>query len=254
MLVFTTRIWMSRNMAEENESSGGSRYSLSGFMKLEALVIAGATLLLYLQGLLYVEAFCAGLGITRELFNLTFSEVVLHAWVHLMSQGIIYGTALIAVLFGFPVLLTVVDLVITLIAQRRRRNRKASDKKPESREEKRLAQKLDRQWDQLGAVVIALAVVLGLFIHSGKRSIASAEKAGKARLENKQVSTVTLTNGSKQELVYLARLGETYAFIQPGSDQPRRFVMMPRSEIAKMEFAASQPTAKEEAKVPAVSP
>lgn len=75
MLVFATRIWMSRSMAEENESSGGSRYSLSGFMKLEALVIAGATLLLYLQGLLYVEAFCAGLGIAREHFNLTFSEI-----------------------------------------------------------------------------------------------------------------------------------------------------------------------------------
>mgnify|MGYP003576539261 FL=1 len=111
-------------MAEENESSGGARYSLSGFMKLEVLVIAGATLLLYLQGLVYVEAFCGGLEIKRELFALSFSEIVMHAWVHLMAQGVIYGAALIAVLFGFPVLLTVADLIITLIAQRRRKRRK----------------------------------------------------------------------------------------------------------------------------------
>lgn len=78
----------------------------------------------------------------------------------------------------------------------------------------------------------------------------SAEKSGKARLENKTISTVTLTNGNKHELVYLARLGETHAFLQSGNDLPQRYVMLPRSEIAKMEFTASQPKAKGEEVVP----
>ena len=54
--------------------------------------------------------------------------------------------------------------------------------------------------------------------------------------------------------MYLARLGETYAFVQPGSDQPRRYVMLPRSEIAKLEFTAGQPKVKEEEKPAAAVP
>ena len=99
----------------------------------------------------------------------------------------------------------------------------------------------------------AIAIALGLFIHSFKKAMASAEKDGKARPENKTISSVTLIKGDSLDLIFLAHLGETYAFAQPGIE-PRRYVMLPRSEIAKMEFTASQPKAKEEEKSQAAAP
>ena len=42
--------------------------------------------------------------IPREVFTLSFSDVVLYAWPHLTVQGIFYGSIVVGILFGVPAL------------------------------------------------------------------------------------------------------------------------------------------------------
>ncbi|MGC4074796.1 MAG: hypothetical protein QM760_20290 [Nibricoccus sp.] len=239
-------------MAEENESSGGSRWSLGAFLKFETVLIATVTILLYLQALIYVEALCGSLGIPREMFALSFSDVVLYAWPHLTAQGIFYGSIVVGILFGVPAAIAIAEMLLFWVIRRLAKRKRRRNERPESREERRLSALVESRWRALVAASITMAIGISLFSHSFKKAMASAEKDGKSRLENKTISSVTLTKGDSLELIFLAHVGETYAFVRPGTE-PRRYVMLPRSEITKLEFSESQAKTKEDEKAPALS-
>lgn len=228
-------------MAEENDSGGRLRWSLGAFLKFEAVLIAATTLVLYLQALIYVTSFCDGLGINPEKFVLSFSDVALHAWAHLASQGIVYGPIIVSILFGVPAAVAMGELFLFWMLRRWKTRKERRSGRRESREERRIAIQAEKRWLALCSAAIAMTVAFGLFQHSYHRAISSAKKEAASRLGNQTVSTVSLNNGTSRKLIFLTRLGDTYAFIRP-DDKTRQHVLLSRSEVTGIEFSGSEPT------------
>jgi hypothetical protein len=244
MLAFCRKIQMSFRMAEEKDLGSRSRWSLGAFIKLEAVLIAAATILLYMQALIYVEAFCDGLGIRREAFVFSFSDAALFAWGHLAGQGLIYGPIVVSLLFGVPAVVAFGELILFWVLRNGRANKQRRIGRPESRQERRISIQAEDRWYALLKAVVTMIVAFGLFRHSFNEAIFTAQKEARARLENKTVSTVLLKAGTSRQLIFLTRLGDSYAFIQPGAETSRRYVIFSSAEFTSIEFSRNEPMQK----------
>ncbi len=210
-------------------------------IRYEALMLPLATLLLYVEGLWYVQAYCEALQIPRELFVLTFQEVIVQAWVILTTLGLLYGTLLVMSLAFLPVLIAVGRGFLTWLEKKLRScikpKRSIIDNKPASEGNKNNGANLDRAFNNCVAVLIGTLMLLVAFDKAGLTSLEKAKEEAEKQLNSKTVTQVRLANDKHENLIFLTRMGDTYAFMRPDKDGFRHYMTFSSSQIMGLEWS-----------------